>query len=244
MDYMTEEVFIKYQLRDYQIEWIEDIFEAWARGNRRVLAQLPCGGGKTVCFAQVSNRFLDRQQKVLVIAHRIELINQAVSKLEEVVNVPVGIIKAGMTAAPDRKIQVASIQTLARRKELPSNVGILIFDEAHHVTATSYRRIIEHYKSSLILGVTATPKRIDGQGFADLFDELIIGIPTEQLIREGYLSRFRLFATTQTISTYGVAKNWGDFSSRDLALAVTNQIGINDIVQNYLKFAKKKRTII
>lgn len=158
------EVIVKYQLRDYQQKWIEDIWNSWARGNRRVLAQLATGGGKTVCFAHISNRFFKRDFHVLVIAHRIELIAQAAEKLEQIVGEPVGIIKAGVLANPDRKIQVASIQTLARRQvqKLPLNIGLLIFDEAHHASASSYRRLIEHYKDSAILGVTATPWRIDG----------------------------------------------------------------------------------
>ena len=235
---------IKYELRDYQLEWIEDIFSEWQSGNRRVLAQLPCGAGKTICFAHISRHFINRGKRVLAIAHRMELINQAASKLEDVVGVPVGIIKAGIPPFPDRAIQVASIQTLARREELPSDVGLLLFDEAHHVTASSYRRILEHYKDALILGVTATPKRIDGQGFEELFDALVVGVPTEQLIREGYLSKFRLFATNQTIATYGVRKNKKDFSSKDLALAVNSQVTAREIYQNYVQYAKNKRTII
>ncbi|MFB2921818.1 DEAD/DEAH box helicase [Aerosakkonema sp. BLCC-F2] len=232
------------KLREYQIEWIQDIFDAWSQGSRYVLAQLPCGAGKTICFAYICREFFKKSQNVLVIAHRIELINQAASKLEKAVGVPVGIIKAGMKADPSCQIQVASIQTLIRRKELPTNIGLVVFDEAHHVTASSYRQLIEHYKESLILGVTATPKRIDGQGFENLFDRLILGVSTEKLIAAGYLSKFRLFATDKTISTYGVAKNERDFNSRDLALAVTTQVGVDEIVQNYLKYAANKRTII
>jgi superfamily II DNA or RNA helicase len=234
----------KYSLRDYQIEWLEEIFASWAKGTRCILAQLPCGAGKTICFAHICNKFFHQSQKVLVIAHRMELITQAATKLEKIVGVPVGIIKAGIKPFPDRPIQVASIQTLIRRKQLPENIGLVIFDEAHHVTASSYRQLIAHYGDSLILGVTATPRRIDGQGFAELFHDLIIGVSTDKLIREGYLSKFRLFATEKTISTYGVAKNDKDFNSRDLALAVTTQVGISEVVQNYLQYAAKQRTII
>ncbi len=208
------------------------------------MAQLACGGGKTVCFAQISHRFFKRSQNVLVIAHRIELINQAAVKLKDVVDVPIGIIKAGIPANPACQIQVASIQTLARRKELPDRIGLVIFDEAHHVTASSYRRIAEYYKDSFILGVTATPLRIDGQGFEDLFDELVIGIDTETLIHHAYLSKFRLFATPKTISTYGVEKSKGDFRARDLALAVTNQLRAREILQNYRAYANNQQTII
>ena len=88
-------VLLKYQLRNYQHKWIEDIFRAWSRGQRRVLAQLACGAGLTVCFAHISHQFFRRNQKVLVIAHRTELITQAAEKLAEVESVPIGIIKVG-----------------------------------------------------------------------------------------------------------------------------------------------------
>jgi superfamily II DNA or RNA helicase len=159
------EVVLKYSPRQYQYEWIESIWDSWSSGNRRVLAQLPTGAGKTICFAQISNSFFKNQFKVLVVAHRIELITQAAEKLEEIIGEPVGVIKAGIPPHPERQIQVASIQTLTRRAphQLPKSIGLLIFDEAHHASATSYRRLIEYYKMARILGVTATPQRIDGK---------------------------------------------------------------------------------
>ena len=190
--------------------------------------------------------FFKKEQQVLVVAHRIELITQAAEKLEQIIGEPVGIIKAGIPAHPERKIQVASIQTLARRapKQLPANIGLLIFDEAHHASALSYRRLIEHYKNASILGVTATPQRIDGQGFQDLFDDLVIGMTTTELMRQGYLSKFRLFATDQTLSTIGISTSRGDFKAKELALAVTSQIGLSSVLQNYLKYANSLRTVI
>ncbi len=237
---------LTYELRDYQHKWIKDIWKSWQLGNRRVLAQLPTGAGKTVCFAHICHKFFQQQQQVLVVAHRIELISQAAEKLEQIIGESVGIIKSGVPAHPECRIQVASIQTLARRKilELPLNIGLLIFDEAHHTSASSYRRLIENYESAQILGVTATPQRIDGQGFVDLFDDLVIGIDTAQLMKTGYLSKFRLFTTNQTISTIGVSKSCGDFRAKELAVAVTSQIGVRDILENYLLYAKNLRTVI
>ncbi|MBD2249217.1 DEAD/DEAH box helicase [Nostoc sp. FACHB-888] len=237
---------VTYELRDYQHQWIKDIWNSWDQGNRRVLGQLPTAAGKTVCFAHISHKFFDQGKQVLVIAHRIELISQAAEKLSEIIGEPVGIIKAGVLANPERRIQVASVQTLSRREvlELPMKIGLLILDEAHHATALSYRRLIEHYESAQILGVTATPQRIDGQGFVDLFDDLVIGIDTTDLIQAGYLSKFRLFATNQTISTLGVAKSRGDFRAKDLAVAVTSQIGVSEILENYFKYARNLRTVI
>lgn len=236
----------RYQLRDYQHKWIDSIWKSWASGNRRVLAQLPTAAGKTVCFAHICHQFFQQEEQVLVVAHRIELIFQAAEKLEEIIGEQVGIIKAGIPGNPERRVQVASVQTLSRRKllQLPLNVGLVIFDEAHHATALSYRRLIEHYKNAQILGVTATPQRVDGQGFLDLFDDLVVGVDSAKLILNGYLSKFRLFATEQTISTVGVSKTHGDFSANQLAVSVTSQIGAREIVANYLKYAQNLRTVV
>ncbi len=235
---------IKYELRPYQQDWIEDIFSSWSRGNRRVLGQMACGAGKTVCFAYISNYFLQREQRVLAIAHRIELIEQAANKFREITGVDVGIIKGKTKLNLEAPIQVASIQTLAQRKHLPYNIGLVVIDECHHASASTYRQVIEHYSQAKILGVTATPERIDGQGFEELFEDMIVGYPTEKLIQEGYLSRFRLFATDQTISTKGIEKSDGDFNSKDLALTVTNQLSVEDIYKNYCQLVKDKTTII
>lgn len=235
---------IAYPLRDYQKIWIQDIFFSWSRGKTRILAQMACGGGKTVCFAHISNHFLEKGQRVLAIAHRIELIDQAAQKFREISGLDVGIIKGKRNFCLDAPIQVASIQTLSQRKQLPENVGLVIFDEAHHCSASTYRDIIYHYSKARVLGVTATPMRLDGQGFEDLFDDLVVGYPTDRLIKEGYLSKFRLFATDQTIDTYAVSSSTNDFNSRDLALAVTSQLSTEDIYKIYYQYAHPKSTII
>ncbi|AFZ11427.1 type III restriction protein res subunit [Crinalium epipsammum PCC 9333] len=236
------------QLREYQVEWINQIWAAWNQGNRSVLAQLATGAGKTVCFAVISRYFLEQGKQILIIAHRVELIYQAAEKLAQVTQVPIGIIKHGIEPNNYAMIQVASIQTLATRKILPKNIGLLVIDEAHHASAATYRKLINHYQDAQVLGVTATPQRIDGQGFEDLFNVLVVGESTLDLIRDRYLCQYRLFATQNNIDTYAVhrygQKYGGDFSSRDLALAVNSQVSVGDIYDNYIKFAIKKQTII
>ncbi|MDJ0718091.1 MAG: DEAD/DEAH box helicase [Prochloraceae cyanobacterium] len=236
----------KFPLRDYQIEWIDAIYEAWRTGARRVLAQLPTGGGKTVALSHISKNFFVENKKVLVIAHRLELIEQAAEKLFAVIGEPVGTIKHGIEPNYHRRIQVGSIQTLLRRdlKTIVPEVGLLVCDEAHHATATSYRQIFDFYKQSLILGVTATPLRMDGVGFEDLFEHLVVGEPTSTLIKRGYLCPYRLFVSEETISTVGVKKSKKDFQARDLALAVTTQISPSDIYRNWRNYGEGKRTVI
>ena len=242
-----EKLAIHYPLREYQVEWSEKIYRAWHRGNRKVLAQLPTGAGKTVALSHISNDFFLSQKKVLVIAHRLELVEQAAEKLKAITGVKVGIIKHGFEAHLERPIQVASIQTLSRRNlaQILPEIGLLICDEAHHATAKTYREVFEFYSEAAILGVTATPVRQDGQGFKDLFDVLIEGIETESLIKTGYLSPYKLFVTQNSISTVGVKKSSNnDYAKNDLALAVTTQVSLESIFENWAKLAKHKSTVI
>ena len=233
-----------YQLRDYQILWINQVINSWKQGNRSILAQLPTGAGKTICFVSIASRFLKAGQGVLVIAHRIELIEQAVNKLSHTLQTEIGIIKYRVKPKPHCLLQVASIQTISQKKDLPENIGLVIIDEAHHATTSSYRRVLDAYPTAKILGVTATPKRLDGQGFKDLFDDLVIGVGAAELISRGYLSSFKLFATDKSIDTTGITRAKIDFVTTELALAVNSQIGLEEILNIWKKYANGEQTVI
>jgi superfamily II DNA or RNA helicase len=230
-----------YKLRDYQEALLQKIFDSWARGNRRVLAQLPTGAGKTIVFSAIAREFLKQGLGVLVLAHREELILQAGEKLEALSGLPVGYIKAGMPVNADYDVQVASVQSLIRRKRFPES-GLVIVDEAHHAVAKSYKDILDQYPQAYILGVTATPCRTDGQGFKWLFDDLITGPSPEWLISSGYLSPFRLYGASSLIDTKGVKKTAGDFNQGQLEDAAMKVVG--DVVPAWRKHAEGKRTIV
>ncbi len=243
----AQKLAVHYPLREYQVEWIEKIYRAWNLGNRKVLAQLPTAAGKTVALSHISKDFFIDGKKILVLAHRLELVEQAAEKLTTITGEKVGIIKHGYCAHLDRPIQVASIQTLSRRNlaQILPKIGLLICDEAHHATAKTYREVFDFYSEAAILGVTATPMRHDGQGFKELFDVLVEGIDTHSLIRRGYLSPYKLFVTENSISTVGVKKSTNnDYAKDDLALAVTTQVSLENIFENWSKFARGKRTVI
>ncbi len=228
------------KLRDYQLKLVQKIYASWSSGNRRVLAQLPTGGGKTIIFAAIARNFLQEGMGVLVLAHRIELITQAGEKLESVSGLPVGYIKAGMPANPDYDIQVASVQSLISRKRFP-DVGLVIVDEAHHSCAKSYTDILAEYSQAYILGVTATPCRTDGQGFKWLYDDLVLGASPSWLIEKGWLSPFKLCGAS-TIQTKGVKKTAGDFNQKQLESAAMKIMG--DVVPSWRKFANGCKTIV
>lgn len=125
------------ELRNYQLSLIKQVYATWKSGKRRALMQLQTGGGKTIIFSHIARDCLSRGKGVLVVAHRLELITQAKNKLEEVSGIPCGVIKAGFPVEEHLPLQVASIQSLSRRKRYPE-AGLIIVDEAHHAVSKSY----------------------------------------------------------------------------------------------------------
>ena len=233
-----------YPLRDYQVELIQGIYKHWKNGQTKVLAQLPTGAGKTICFATIASEFACRGEKVIILAHREELVLQAADKLRSVTNQQVSIIKAKYKPNYSLPVQVASVLSLVRRKSVIDKVGLIIIDEAHHSTAKTYRQIIERYPDAYQLGVTATPIRLDGIGFRDLFDELVCGLTIKELIKQKYLSRFRLYADPNPMSTKGVRMAQGDFSVKGLENA-NNLIQLSgQLIESYLEQAKGKRCLV
>ena len=239
---MTRSLQSTYQTRTYQTSLLQEVFSQWQSSHRRVMLQLATGGGKTVLFAAIAREFVSSGEGVLVLAHREELIVQAQEKVEQITGAPVGIIKAGHKPNPLFPIQVASVQTLTRRDNLPP-AALVICDEAHHSCSQSYKRIFESYPHAYILGVTATPARIDGQGFKFLYDALVLGPSVAELIEQEYLSKFKLFAATKLVKTKGVRKTGGDFNFKDLKKAVNTSVAMGDLIETWHQYAPGKKTV-
>ncbi len=204
------------------------------------MLQLPTGGGKTVIFAMIVHEFVSRGEKVLVLAHRTELILQAAEKLRAIAaGVEVGIIKSGIKPNYHAPIQVASVQSLKRRLHHlnPNDFGLVIIDEAHHSTAATYRHILDYFPESYQLGVTATPIRTNGEGFADLFDCLITGVTVTELIKQKHLSPFKLYAAPNSMITNGAKIKQGDFSAGDVARLNPVVELAGDLLQSYRQYA-------
>lgn len=233
-----------YRLRDYQQALVADVLACWQAGQRRVMMQLPTGGGKTVIFSAIAAQFTARGEGALVVAHREELLLQARDKLAAVADEPVGIIKAGYKPNAAAALQVGSIQTLARRLDSLPPAALLIIDEAHHSAANSYLELLRRYESAYVLGVTATPARIDGQGFKFIFDELILGPSVAELIAAGHLCRYRLFAAPKAIDTSGVDVVAGEYNQRQLAEAVNTRLVMGDLIKTWRKYAHERKTVV
>ncbi len=232
-----------YSLRDYQQELFDKVFASWGAGARRLLAQLPTGGGKTVLVAAIAHQFTRRGEKVLFLAHREELLLQAKEKLEAVTGCPTGLIKAGYPTEPEHLIQIASVQSLVRRQHW-FEAGLVVVDEAHHSPSNTYTQLLERYPNAYILGVTATPARSDGQGFTSQYDELILGRSVRELIEAGYLCSFKLFAAKNRIKASGVKVTAGDYNQRELAKLVNTSLTLGDVVGTWQRHALGRRTVV
>ncbi len=145
------------------------------------------------------------------------------------------MIKAGYRPDPAATLQVGSVQTLARRLDKLPSAALLIIDEAHHSAASSYLELLRRYESAYVLGLTATPARIDGQGFQFIYDALILGHSVAQLIADGHLCPYRLFAAPKAIDTSGVPVVAGEYNQRQLAEAVNTRLVMGDLIETWHK---------
>jgi DNA repair protein RadD len=150
------------ELRPYQFTAVKNLRDSYGRGNKAPLLVMPTAAGKTIVFSYITQGTAAKRKRVLIIAHRRELITQASRKLSEA-GVEHGIIAPGFTATRD-SVQVASIQTISRKPEAFGAFDLIIIDEGHHSVAGQYARLIAAQPTAKLLGVTATPERADGRG--------------------------------------------------------------------------------
>jgi DNA repair protein RadD len=234
------------ELRPYQADLVELLRESYRAGRHAPLLQLPTGGGKTIIFCEVARGAHARGRSVLVVCHRRELLAQASAKLV-LAGVPHGFIAAGFPASPDERVQVGSIQTLARRMETLPVFDLIVFDEAHHCRAAQWRLLINSQPAARYLGVTATPARLDGKGLGVCcggpFDDLICGPSIADLISDGYLSPAKYFAPKTPLNLAGLRSRGGDWSAADLASRVDNMAITGDAVELYGKHSAHKPAI-
>ncbi len=227
-------------LFDYQEAAVRDLRAAFARGAKAPLLVLPTGGGKTVCFTYLTARAAERGKRVLLLAHRKELVSQISAALDRW-DVPHGIIAP--SAAPlNHPVQVAMAQTLARRVKL-DQVGryrfdLVIIDEAHHaVPDTSWGAVLEHNREALRLGVSATPCRLDGRGLGQAeggyFDAIVVGPSVADLVERGRLARPVVYAPDRMVDLSGVKKSGGDYNRGELAAKMDHAALTGDAVEHY-----------
>lgn len=204
------------QLRPYQTKGIHDIFDAWNPATQNlmnVLFQMPTGTGKTTVFSEIVHRARLKDKKILIVVHRKELVEQIVERLQHF-EVQAGIISGSFHSDATKEVQVATIQSLSNRGYPVAD--IVIIDECHHAKASTYKKLWKIYPEARFLGVTATPIRMSGEGFSDLFDTLINCGKLSQFVEQGYLVKVKhIVGVTPNLSSVKIKMN--DYAQHELS---------------------------
>jgi superfamily II DNA or RNA helicase len=227
--------------RKYQQEAIDAVEAAWASDIRRPAVVAATGLGKTVIFSHIAQRYAARTgRRVLVLAHRAELLDQAARKVRDVApDLRVGTVAAELDET-DADILVGSVQTLrlARRRDRLGDVGLIITDEMHHSVAKSYKDVYSHFPDALHLGVTATPNRADGVGLDTFWDQIVADFGILFGIKNGFLADVRgVRVEVADLDLSGVRTTAGDFNDGDLGEAMEMSMAPEVVTAAYLEHA-------
>ncbi len=235
------------ELRPYQQEAKDAIFEQWDNGVKKTLLVLPTGCGKTVVFAKVTKDCVRQGNRVLILAHRGELLDQAADKLMKTTGLGCALEKAESTCQGSWfRVVVGSVQTLMRQKRLdqfPEDFfDTIIIDEAHHCISDSYQKVLQHFPDAQILGVTATPDRGDMQNLGQFFESLAYEYTLPKAIKEGYLAPIKALTIPLKIDMSSVSVQAGDFKVGDIGTALDPYL--EGIAEEMEKYCSDKKTVV
>lgn len=235
------------ELRPYQQEAREAIFEQWNNGIRKTLLVLPTGCGKTIVFAKITEDCVRNGNRVLILAHRGELLEQAADKIHKSTGLGCAVEKAEESCQGSWfRIVVGSVQTLMREKRLgkfPADYfQTIIIDEAHHCISSSYQKILQHFPEANVLGVTATPDRGDMRNLGSYFESLAYEYTLPKAIKEGYLSPIKALTIPLKIDVSGVSVQAGDFKASDIGTALDPYL--HGIAEEMKKYCLDKKTVV
>ena len=235
------------ELRPYQNEAKTAVFEQWEQGNSKTLVVLPTGCGKTIVFAKITEQCVQQGDRVLILAHRGELLEQASDKLQKATGLHSAIEKAEQTCKGSwYRVVVGSVQTLMREKRLSSfdndYFDTIIIDEAHHALSESYTRILEYFDNAKVLGVTATPDRGDMKNLGQVFNSLAYEYTLPKAIKEGYLSPIKAVTIPLQLDLSTVATQAGDFKASDIDTALDPYL--YSIADEMQKYCKDRKTVV
>lgn len=238
-----------FALRDYQETAVVDVRMAF-RLYRLILLVLSTGAGKTVIFSYIARSSAAKNKRVLILAHRDQLIKQASRKLNDY-GARHGIIMAGYTPDHAARIQVASVQTLVRRLDkIRFEPDLIVIDEAHLSAATSYRKILDRFPNAKVLGVTGSPCRLDnkplGKDHGGVYEYMVTGISIRQLIERGFLVRPVVYAPAEQIDLSGLKSKdmrGGDYAPEVIAEIVDKPKLIGDAADQYQKICPGKPAV-
>lgn len=235
------------ELRPYQQEAKEAVFEQWENGARRTLLVLPTGCGKTIVFAKITEECVRHGDRVLILAHRGELLEQAADKIHKATGLGCAVEKAEESCQGSWfRIVVGSVQTMMREKRLgrfPADYfNTIIIDEAHHCISDSYQRVLQHFPEAHVLGVTATPDRGDMRNLGQYFETLAYEYTLPKAIKEGYLCPIKALTIPLKIDMSSVSVQAGDFKAGDISTALDPYL--ERIAQEMGKYCRDKKTVV
>ena len=234
-------------LRPYQQEAKNAVFEKWNAGTRKTLLVLPTGTGKTIVFASVTEECVRHGERVLILAHRGELLDQAADKIQKATGLGCSVEKAEQSCFGQwYRVTVGSVQTLMRERRLrqfPERYfGTIIVDEAHHCISDSYQKVLQHFPEAHVLGVTATPDRGDMRDLGTYFENIAYEYTLPKAIREGYLSPIKALTLPLSIDISAVGISSGDFKSGELGTALDPYL--EQIATEMETYCKERKTVV
>ena len=235
------------ELRPYQQQARDRIHAEWDAGHTRTLLVLPTGTGKTIVFASVAADQVRAGDRVLILAHRGELLEQAADKLQRSTGLVSAVEKAESTCLDSwYRVVVGSVQTLqrpARLERFPRDYfGTIIIDEAHHAITDGYRRILDYFSGAKVLGVTATPDRGDMRNLGEVFDSLAFEYKLTDAIKEGYLCKIMAQTIPLQLDITSVTMSGGDYAVGDLGTALDPYL--EQIAAEMARRCKSRKTVV
>ena len=230
---------MKVSLRKYQETGVSQLRFQFALGHRSVLYVLPTGGGKTVVFCHIAEQAAVKGNRIVILVHRQELVDQT-SEALKALGVQHGIIAADHEMDLTPSVQVASVQTLVRRlHKIPADhFQLLVVDEAHHAVAGSWGKVIGHYPKAKILGVSATPERLDGRGLREQFEAMVVGPQIAELRDQGFLAPARTFAPPLKLDMKKIKIMMGDYDTQEMEDHLTAPRFCGDAVEHFKQLIK------
>lgn len=236
-----------FELRPYQAKAKQAILSAWDEGQKKTLLVLPTGCGKTVVFSAVTEEQVEKGHRVLIMAHRGELLEQAADKLKEAAGLDCVIEKAESSSLGSFiPVTVGSVQSLCqpyRLSRFPHDYyQDIIVDEAHHCLSDSYRRVLDHFPDANILGVTATPDRGDMKNLGEFFDSRAYEYSMSDAIKEGYLCPIKAQMIPLELDITNVKMSSGDFSAGEVGFALEPYL--HQIADEMVHYCQGRHTVV
>lgn len=228
--------------RGYQSQILDDVRDKFRRGSTRVLLVSPTGSGKTVIFCLITKGAAEKGNLVWIVTHRNEILDQISRTLKEM-GVDHGLIASGERANAAARVQVASIGTLVNRLTKFPMPNIVIVDEAHHAIAKSWTGLFAHLGKTKVLGVTATPERLDGRGLGDIFDSMVLGPSVAWLIENGFLAKPVYYAPRTIMDFSRVKRIAGDYAKGEIDEMMNKPSITGDVIKHYNTYLPGKTAV-